>query len=204
MKTFVWTELSEQGRKAALARPPQKADAMPNDIARILARVKAGGDAAVRAYSRRFDTTAAHKLRVPAADIAAAVRATPAPLRAALRRARANIATFHKAGLPRPVVVDTMPGVRCTLQWRPLEDGWTLCSRRHRAFVLNLAHAGGSGAPGALPANHRLHAPGPRRKNKRRGARCGAPMWPGRDLCGGRGSGHWGHGVRHRDYPEGR
>jgi histidinol dehydrogenase len=121
MKTFVWTELSEQGRKAALARPPQKADAMPNDIARILARVKAGGDAAVRAYSRRFDTTAAHKLRVPAADIAAAVRATPAPLRAALRRARANIATFHKAGLPRPVVVDTMPGVSCTLQWRPLE-----------------------------------------------------------------------------------
>lgn len=121
MKTFVWTELSEQGRKAALARPPQKADAMPNDIARILARVKAGGDAAVRAYSRRFDTTAAHKLRVSAADIAAAVRATPAPLRAALRRARANIATFHKAGLPRPVVVDTMPGVSCTLQWRPLE-----------------------------------------------------------------------------------
>jgi histidinol dehydrogenase len=94
---------------------------MPNDIARILARVKAGGDAAVRAYSRRFDTTAAHKLRVPAADIAAAVRATPEPLRAALRRARANIATFHKAGLPRPVVVDTMPGVSCTLQWRPLE-----------------------------------------------------------------------------------
>jgi histidinol dehydrogenase len=121
MKTFVWTELSEHGRKAALARPPQKADAMPNDIARILARVKAGGDAAVRAYSRRFDTTAAHKLRVSAADIAAAVRATPAPLRAALRRARANIATFHKAGLPRPVVVDTMPGVSCTLQWRPLE-----------------------------------------------------------------------------------
>lgn len=121
MKTFVWTDLSEQGRKAALARPTQKADANPKNIARILARVKTGGDAAVRAYSRRFDTATPHKLRVPAGDIAAAVRATPEPLRLALRRARANIATFHKAGLPRPVAVETMPGVRCTLQWRPLE-----------------------------------------------------------------------------------
>lgn len=121
MKTFVWAELSEQGRTTALARPAQKADANPNEIARILARVKAGGDAAIRAYTRRFDTVTAHKLRVAVSDIAAAVRATPAPLRAALRRARANIAAFHKAGQPRSVVVDTMPGVRCTLQWRPLE-----------------------------------------------------------------------------------
>lgn len=121
IKVLTWTALSARGRAAALARPAPKADASPADVARILARVKAGGDAAVKAYSRRFDKVAPARLRVPAGEIARAVRAIPAPLRAALGRARKNILAFHKAGMPRAVTVDTMAGVRCTLEWRALE-----------------------------------------------------------------------------------
>jgi len=121
MKTLVWTDLSAPQRKAALARPALQSDASPKDVARILARVKAEGDTAVRAYSRRFDGIAPKSLRVSAAEIAAAVRATPAPLRAALRRAHKNITAFHRACMPRSIAVETMPGVRCALQWRPLE-----------------------------------------------------------------------------------
>jgi histidinol dehydrogenase len=121
MKILTWSELSAPRRKSALTRPPQKADVNPKDIARMLARVRKEGDAAVAAYTRRFDGVVPRALRVPAADIAAGVKATPASLSAALRTARTNIAAFHRAGAPRSTVVETMPGVRCALHWRPLE-----------------------------------------------------------------------------------
>lgn len=121
MKILIWAALSGAAQKKALARPPQKAGANAKDIARILARVKTSGDSAVRAYSRKFDGVAPSMLRVSPDDIEAAVHKTPKVLQRAMRRARANIAAFHKACMPRNAMVETMPGVQCRLLWRPLE-----------------------------------------------------------------------------------
>jgi histidinol dehydrogenase len=121
MKTLIWAALSPRARTAALARPAQAGGANPKHVRAILARVKAEGDAAVRAYSRRFDGAAPRTLRIPARELAVSLDAAPPALRKAMARARANITAFHKAAMPRAVQVDTMPGVRCLMQWRPLE-----------------------------------------------------------------------------------
>ncbi len=62
----------------------------------ILAEVRAGGDAAVRAFSQRFDGVVLDELRVPRAEIEAALEALDPELRGALEAAAVGIEDFHR------------------------------------------------------------------------------------------------------------
>ena len=42
-------------------------------------------------------------------------------LRKAMEQAIANIEAFHKAELPKPVKIETMPGVTCEMHWRAID-----------------------------------------------------------------------------------
>jgi len=76
---------------------PRAADNPPVDAVRaILADVKARGDDAVRDCSERFDGVRPDELRVPAADLCAALEGLAKPLRDALEEAAANIEAFHR------------------------------------------------------------------------------------------------------------
>ena len=39
----------------------------------------------------------------------------------AIQQAKTNIEKFHEAERPKPHHVETMPGVRCELYWRPID-----------------------------------------------------------------------------------
>ncbi|HEX6596265.1 MAG TPA: histidinol dehydrogenase [Acidimicrobiales bacterium] len=76
---------------------PGAGDTEPVEAVRkILADVRAGGDAAVRKYTERFDRVVLGDLLVPAGDLKAALDALPAPLREALEAAAASIEAYHR------------------------------------------------------------------------------------------------------------
>jgi len=83
--------------RARLPRPAEPGVGPVDAVREILAGVKAGGDAAVREYTERFDGVAVDDLRVPADELKAALEDTPAPLREALEAARDAIALYHRA-----------------------------------------------------------------------------------------------------------
>ena len=115
--------LGEAGRREALARPA--AEDREEVVALVRETVRAvrdGGDAAVLDFARRFDGGAPAALRVDPQDLDAALASLDAVERAALERAIANVRTFHAAQLPAPLVVETMPGVRCERIVRPLDS----------------------------------------------------------------------------------
>jgi histidinol dehydrogenase len=76
-------------------------------VAEIIARVREGGDAAVRDYTRRFDTGGAEPspLRVEAQELEAAVARLDPEVRAGLERAAENVGRVAAAGLAADVVV---------------------------------------------------------------------------------------------------
>lgn len=122
MKILVWNDLDVAGQREALARPSHKDDpAQTAVVADIVQEVKARGDAAVRQFSERFDKAKLANFRVPSTEIMAAPGQIASPLREAMERAIANVTAFHEAERPRPVSVETTPGVFCELQWRPID-----------------------------------------------------------------------------------
>jgi histidinol dehydrogenase len=121
MRILDWETLSAGERRAALARPVQAARDDIETLAReIIANVRAAGDEALHAYSRRFDGAELQTLAVNPEEFTQAERALTSEQRAALERAIDNVDRFHRAQRPDTLTLETMPGVRCERVIRPI------------------------------------------------------------------------------------
>jgi len=121
MRILDWETLSPGERRAALARPAQAArDAIEALAREIIANVRAGGDEALRAYSRRFDGADIQTLAVSPEEFSQAERTLTSEQRRALERAMDNVERFHRAQQPDTLTLETMPGVRCERVIRPI------------------------------------------------------------------------------------
>ena len=121
MRILRWESLSAAERRAALERPVQQSRADIDSVVReIIAQVRAEGDAALRACTRRFDGVEVDTLAVSAPEFAQAERALRAEQRAAIERAIDNVERFHRAQPLEPISLETSPGVRCERIFRPI------------------------------------------------------------------------------------
>ena len=82
--------------RTILPRPEAAKEPPVAAVQAILADVRARGDAAVREATAKFDKVELDDLRVPAADLDAALASIPPLLREALEAARGNILAFHR------------------------------------------------------------------------------------------------------------
>ena len=122
MRVFDWAKLNEAEKAQALARPHQGDDAaLTAKVADILSQIKTRGDDAVRELTIKYDGSAPNDFRVSGDAIVAALTKVSPELIAAIRQARANIQKFHEAERPKPIKVETMPGVTCSLEWRAID-----------------------------------------------------------------------------------
>jgi histidinol dehydrogenase len=123
MRTAIWQELGEGEQRALLARPALGNDAaLAESVAKIVARVRGEGDAALIDLTARFDGVKLGSLEVSEAEIAAADLELTERQRGAIRSAAANIEAFHKLQLPAPIALDTVAGVHCERVSRPIES----------------------------------------------------------------------------------
>ena len=92
-------------------------------VAAIVADVRARGDAAVIDYTARFDRLAltAETMRVPQAEIDAALAATDAETLEALTLARDRIASHHARQLPKDDIYRDALGVTLGSRWTAVE-----------------------------------------------------------------------------------
>jgi len=121
MKRLVWNALDERGRAAALTRPVQAhAVNLREVVRRIVAEVRRHGDEALLRFTASYDRCVLERLEVGPAEFDEAEAALDPALKAAIREAAGRIDTFHRAAAPRPVAVDTAPGVRVERVLRPI------------------------------------------------------------------------------------
>jgi histidinol dehydrogenase len=122
MKRLDWNRLDAAARAAALARPGDDTGALRDAVAAIVARVRAGGDEAVRDLTLEHDGCAPDSLEVPAAEIAAAEGRLDPALRGAIAEAAARIEAFHDAGKPTDLALETAPGLVCEARYIPISS----------------------------------------------------------------------------------
>ncbi|MBK4772260.1 MAG: histidinol dehydrogenase [Pantoea sp. Morm] len=123
MQPIDWQACSADQQQALLQRPAISASAsISATVQDVLVQVKQQGDAALRAFSARFDKAQVENLRVSAAEMQAAGERLSDNLKQAMADAMANIETFHNAQILPPVDVETQPGVRCQQITRPVKS----------------------------------------------------------------------------------
>jgi histidinol dehydrogenase len=103
--------LAPAERERLGARRARRDPALAGRVAAILERVRAQGDAALAALARELDGAAPASLEVPRAERRRALAGLDAPLLRALERAARNIATWHRALLPRACEIEVEPGI---------------------------------------------------------------------------------------------
>jgi histidinol dehydrogenase len=114
MRILDWKSLSAAQRRDALQRPALRDAARVTATAQdIIERVRGEGDAALLALTEQFDSVRLSKLQVTPQEFEAAELELNAEQNAAIERAISTVHCFHAAQMPKPLSVETAPGVLC-------------------------------------------------------------------------------------------
>ncbi|CAG0905123.1 unnamed protein product [Cyprideis torosa] len=121
MKKFTHQDISET--LLALERPANDSLALLDMIAAVFNDIRQAGDQAVLAYTEKFDglSLKPKEQLVPAEEFAEAEAGLNDKLKKAIQQAAKNIETFHAAQRPRPMEMETMPGVLCKRKAHAIE-----------------------------------------------------------------------------------
>ena len=114
MKTFIWNQCSDALRQELLQRPVQATQKeLAENVARIVEQVKADGDTALRALTRRFDGVELSMFKVTEDEFSKAEESVSKELKKAMLDAKQRLETWHEAGKLTEFEIDTAEGVRC-------------------------------------------------------------------------------------------
>ena len=118
MKTYTYNQLSEEDINQLCQRPKMDFESVFKTVRPIINSVRDQGNEAVLNYTKQFDGVAPSPLVINPAEQKVEIEAD---VQEAIDTAFQNIYRFHKAQLPMPLEVETMPGVTCRRVARPIE-----------------------------------------------------------------------------------
>ncbi|MBD0725212.1 histidinol dehydrogenase [Flavobacterium sp. L1I52] len=104
-----------------LERPTKTVNDIEGTVKEIFAAIQKDGDLAVAKYTTQFDGVSFENIEVTTAEIEAAIASLPADLKDAIALAKANVETFHKVQQTTRVSVETVEGVQCWQEKRPIQ-----------------------------------------------------------------------------------
>lgn len=104
-----------------LKRPTQTIEAVENTVISIFDDVKRNGDDGIKRYTAIFDGVSLDDLCVSAKEISAAENALTDELKEVIQQAKKAIEKFHLAQKSSKVFVETVEGVECWQEKRPIQ-----------------------------------------------------------------------------------
>lgn len=104
-----------------LKRPTQTVDDIEKTVNEVFTDVRKSGDNAIGKFTSKFDGVKLESQVVRKAEINEAVKSVTNNLKEAIQLAKTNIEKFHKAQKTDKVCVETMNGVECWQEKRPIQ-----------------------------------------------------------------------------------
>ncbi len=122
MKTYHYKKLSAAQYEKLYARPFIDLEAALKEVKPMLDDIKKNGMKAVLKYSKALDGFNGQHMLVQPEEYEEAERDLTSEVKRALNTAFNNIAAFHRKQIPAGYSIETMPGVKCSREFRPIED----------------------------------------------------------------------------------
>ncbi|WP_108246084.1 histidinol dehydrogenase [Muricauda brasiliensis] len=104
-----------------LKRPTQSVSDIEEIVNSIFKEVQADGDTVIKKYTAQFDKVTLDSILVKEDEIENASNSVSNALKQAINLAQSNIEKFHAAQKTAKVEVETMPGVECWQEKRPIQ-----------------------------------------------------------------------------------
>jgi histidinol dehydrogenase len=104
-----------------LKRPTQTVSDIEEIVNSIFKEVEVDGDTVIKKYTSQFDKVALDSLLASESEIEQASNAVSNGLKQAIALAKSNIEKFHTAQKTSKVEVETLPGVACWQEKRPIQ-----------------------------------------------------------------------------------
>ncbi|SHH58911.1 histidinol dehydrogenase [Winogradskyella jejuensis] len=119
MKTYTNPEKSDW--KDILKRPTKSVDDIEETVLEVFKDIETNGDEAIKRYTERFDKVSLDEIIVSQDKIDSAAESVSEELKNAIKLAKSNIEKFHKAQKTEKIFVETMDGVECWQEKRPIQ-----------------------------------------------------------------------------------
>jgi histidinol dehydrogenase len=122
MKNLDYKNISSKKIDDLFKRPAMKTDDVLNSVKQIVETVKNEGDSAVFRFARMFDGLRNKSIIVSKKEINAASKKLSPEIKKSIDAAADNIAKFHSKQIPNGYSIETMPGVKCSRKFVPIES----------------------------------------------------------------------------------
>ena len=121
LKIYSYKELTQNDIKKLAARNTDPENDIRGSVEQIISEVRAKGDKALKDFAQKFDKVSLEKLFLEKDELTALAQTIGKEQQEALKTAYANIHKFHLSQLKQEDKVETMPGVNCWREIRPIE-----------------------------------------------------------------------------------
>ncbi len=121
LKTYSLNQLSQGDIMKLVSRNTDPGNDIRESVEAILNEVKTNGDSALKAYAEKFDKVKLDKLFLGKEEINALAEEVNQQEKEALLTAYNNIYKFHLSQVSGEEKIETMPGVTCWRELRPVE-----------------------------------------------------------------------------------
>lgn len=121
LKTYQYKDLTKEQIQELVNRNTDPNNAIQDTVLQIINEVKTVGDVALKSYAKQFDKVDLEKLYLGQEEIDELASTISRDQMRALEIAFQNIYKFHQTQLKRERTVETMPGVKCWREVRPIE-----------------------------------------------------------------------------------
>lgn len=121
MKLFNYSDLNKADITALVQRNVDPANEIRSIVEDVIAHVQQNGDSALLDYALKFDKVELEKLYLDKVELTEIAAAVTDDQKAAIRVAYDNIYKFHQTQLKAENKIETMPGVTCWRELRPIE-----------------------------------------------------------------------------------
>ncbi|HWD89630.1 MAG TPA: histidinol dehydrogenase [Mucilaginibacter sp.] len=121
MKTYNYSDLSKSDIQKLVQRNADPGDEIRAVVEDVIQNVRANGDKALLEYAGKFDKVELKSLSVGKEELTELASTITPEQKQALQTAYDNIYKFHQSQLKTEDKVETMPGVTCWRELRPIE-----------------------------------------------------------------------------------
>ncbi|HVV55307.1 MAG TPA: histidinol dehydrogenase, partial [Mucilaginibacter sp.] len=121
MKTYNYSDLSKADIQKLVQRNADPADEIRAVVEDVIQNVRANGDRTLLEYAAKFDKVELKSLVIEKDELAGLASTITTEQKQALQTAYDNIYKFHRSQLKTEDQVETMPGVTCWRELRPIE-----------------------------------------------------------------------------------